>query len=287
MGPPRENFADKTALNGGALDDMQEGMMTRLFKSMIVTTKPSLSGSVAKLGRAAVVVALAAGLVAGCGGTQAGRGLQTAFSATPANLPADEAALVDQSRQIVQRSIFQGAAIGAGIGCVGGLLIGGGLTDCLVGAAVGGVAGGVAGAAVGQGNADAAARLDEEEKFIAELEADRARLDAFETQLEAKIAQQNAELARLNDQIAANQITAAAYSERYRQIRFVRNRVAENLDAEAQQRREDLAQIQQAKAQGVDVSRVETPLNDNLSRLARLSQASRDLAPPAVPVQDI
>ena len=106
------------------------------------------------------------------------------FKSDPKLTP-EEQELVDESGEIVQRSLFQGALLGCGVGL---MLADNKAQGCLAGAGVGAVGGAVAGVTVGQGNVNAKRAIDEENKKIAELNAEHERLITFERKLTARIA---------------------------------------------------------------------------------------------------
>lgn len=233
------------------------------------------------------IAALLAVSVAGC--TQVTEGIETvsaAYNIDPELTP-EEQALVEESGAIVQRSIIEGAAIGAVVGCGLGLLVSRSrLLGCAVGAGSGLLAGGLAGAAVGQGNVDAKTTLDNEDKRIAELQEEQQRLDAFGKKLRAQIKAQNQELRTLKTQLSRNEIQAATYRTKYRRIQSFRNKVNASLTRDIETLQSEKTTLAQQKEAGVNVSRVEPKVDANLDKLRTLAKASSEIAPPAVPLEE-
>ena len=200
-------------------------------------------------------------------------------------LSPEEQWLVDESGEIVERSIFQGAAIGALVGCGIGLLFSNNKPlGCAAGAGIGALGGAVAGAGVGQGNAEAHQVIEKENERIAELNREYDRLIAFEKKLKVRIAEQNTELASLERQLREEQIDAATYREKYLRIRSFREQIATQLEGDLAVRRDDLESVSDSGAVGTRGNRIKKSLTNNIEKIEQLAAASRNLAPPAVPL---
>jgi hypothetical protein len=192
--------------------------------------------------RAAVaVLSVAAVLVAGCetpGGTIGGVGIaavpswlggggatQTASASTGSLSPAEQR-MREQSRAF-ERTVWEGALIGAGAGALIGALRGGDTKDILKGALIGGALGGLAGAYVANKQKQYSDKEDQLDSMIADVRESNRDTEELIASVRQVVAEDKRRLAEVERRYKAGKATEA-------ELQGTRTRIADNRTVVAQ-----------------------------------------------------
>jgi hypothetical protein len=224
----------------------------------------------------AITCLLAGGALSGCA-SSSGMGWLGDDGKTP-----EEVALLDSTDEIVSRSMWQGAGLGAAAGCGMGLLIGGDFGDCLIGIAGGAAVGAGAGYAVGSKNAAAAQAEYNEQAVIKQLAEQEGQLKEVEGNLHTVLADQGRRLDQMSSQLAASEISEADYARQYETMMDVRKEVAATLESEKQNREQFTLQIVAWQKEGFDTVEVAEKNSANLEKIDQLLALARQVEPSAL-----
>ncbi|WP_299936445.1 hypothetical protein [uncultured Pelagimonas sp.] len=158
-------------------------------------------------------------------------------------------ALDRMSKDLVRKTTFKGAALGAVAGC-GLAIAGGSKAQCAQAALVGGVIGGVAGNATGKAQAKKRVEIVELNRVLPSLRKTNDQMDVVSGGVAELVAKQDAEIAQMKQQMAQGNLSQQAYDARLAEIRQVRGDVAQALTLSASQARQAKSALMDAQAQG-------------------------------------
>lgn len=160
--------------------------------------------------------AAAADSAAGGGPGRAGDGTGVQASAEP-DLTPEERRMREQSRAF-QKTVWQGALIGAGAGALWGLLQGDDTRGVLTKAAIGGAAGGLAGLYVAEKQKEFANQEDQLDAMIADVRQSNAKTEELIASARQVIAEDKRQLAAVQRRYRAGQATQAELAQTRRRI---------------------------------------------------------------------
>ncbi len=158
-------------------------------------------------------------------------------------------ALDRMSKDLVRKTTFKGAAIGAVAGC-GLAVVGGSKAKCAQAALVGGVLGGVAGNAAGKAQVNRRVELVELNRILPSLRKTNDQMEVVAGGVSNLMAKQDAEIAQLKADLTHGATTQAAYDARLSEIRTVRSELAQALTLSAGQARQAKEALVAAQSQG-------------------------------------
>lgn len=203
----------------------------------------------------AVTVSLVLAL-GGCAQTQAP--FASSISSAPSTAPhtqqdrilLDQAEALDRmSKDLVRKTTFRGAAIGAVAGC-GFAVIGGSAGRCAQAALAGGVIGGVAGHVSGKAQVQNRVELVELSRVLPSLRQTSEQVALVSGGVDDLVASQDAEIRVLKQDLAEGVISQDIYDERLADIRDIRAQLAEALSLSAAQAKQANQSLREAKDQG-------------------------------------
>lgn len=186
-------------------------------------------------------------------------------------------ALTKMTREIVRKSTYNGAALGAVAGCGLAVLAPGAAKNCIGGVATGAAVGAVVGHAQGEKQVAKRMQLVSPSALVRSIGKTTDQVAQIEMTLPSLLAAQDIELAELSQKMTRGEITEETYAARADQIRADRSELAQALSVSAAQAHQAHENLKIAEARGQTGLDWHIHATKNLSRDVMSARSTIDL----------